>query len=304
MDKSNNKKRILTLIEILRKKTDGNKRLKLDQIVIELNQKGIEVNNRKTLYDDFKILNEFGLNVEYDNGYYLLDAPFNLSEIKIIQDSINSLKNLDNKFIKELNNKMYQYISYDDEKTLNELSYLNKHADNKLLEHMEIIIEAIKNKTSVLIKTKNNSEVNEIFPLFLHRENDYYYFYYHYTDNKKVYHYRFDNIKDLSLNGNVDTLTIQKREILKVIEESSKSYSLGKSELVNIKIIKNSEKLVARFLDDFPNAIHTNDGFSLKADLNNIFFSKIAQYEDDIVITNKNVSKMFKEYLNKILKIY
>lgn len=239
MDKSNNKKRILALINILRKKTDANTKLKLDEIVSELNKQGIEVNNRKTLYDDFKILNEFGINVEYDNGYYLLDAPFNLSEIKIIIDSINSLKNLDNNFLNSLNRKMYNYVSEDDEKLLEKLKYVTKHKDSKLLMHMEDIIEAIRNETSVIIETKNSTDKKEIFPIFLHRANDYYYFYYHYLDSNRIYHYRFDNIKDINLTNRKDTLVITRKALIDKIEESSKSYSSGNEEMIIFNLKNN-----------------------------------------------------------------
>ena len=304
METSNNKRRILALIEIFRKKTDSDKRLKIDDLIMELKKYHIKVNNRKTLYDDIKILNEFGFNIEYDNGYYLLEAPFNLSEIKIIQDSINSLKNLDDNFIKDLNNKMFNYISENDEKVLQSLSYITKHKNSHLLGHMEDIIEAIKTRTSILIKTIKDNEIKEIFPLFLYRANDYYYFYYHYLDNKKIYHYRFDNIKNITLTNNKDTYYYSKKDILKVIEESSRLYSLNDSELVTIKLLKNDEKLIQRFMDDFPNAIHTKEGFSLKTSINNVFFSKISEYGENIIIVNKNINKKYINYLNNIIKLY
>lgn len=304
MEKSNNKKRILALIEILRKKSDSVKRLKLDEIISELNKKDIEVNNRKTLYDDFKILNDFGFNVEYDNGYYLLDAPFNLSEIKIILDSINSLKNLDKNFLNDLNNKMYDYVSDNDQKLLERLNYVSKHSDSKLLQHMEDIIESIKNGTSIIVDIKNKVDKEEIFPVFLHRANDYYYFYYHYPNSNKLYHYRFDNVKNIKLTNNKDTINIQRKDIINTIEESSKSFSGGTSDTISIKLLKDDAKLIERFLDDFPSAIHTRDGFSLKININNVFYSKLVAYGSDIVIVNKDIAKKYKEYLKNILSKY
>lgn len=304
MEKSNNKKRILALIEILRKKSDSVKRLKLDEIISELNKKDIEVNNRKTLYDDFKILNDFGFNVEYDNGYYLLDAPFNLSEIKIILDSINSLKNLDKNFLNDLNNKMYDYVSDNDQKLLERLNYVSKHSDSKLLQHMEDIIESIKNGTSIIVDIKNKVDKEEIFPVFLHRANDYYYFYYHYPNSNKLYHYRFDNVKNIKLTNNKDTINIQRKDIINTIEESSKSFSGGTSDTISIKLLKDDAKLIERFLDDFPSAMHTRDGFSLKININNVFYSKLVAYGSDIVIVNKDIAKKYKEYLKNILSKY
>lgn len=303
MDKSNNKKRLLALIKILRKNTNEDKRLKLPEIVNLLKEEGIEINNRKTLYDDFKILNEYDINVEYDDGYYVLEAPFNLSEIKIIQDSINSLKNLDTKLLNSLNSKLYTFISNDEVKLLEKLKYLNKHRDTKLLQHMEDIISAIKNNKSVIARTIDQKEI-EIFPLFIHRENDYYYFYYHYENSSKLYHYRFDNIKDIKLTDRIDTTITQIKEVTKAIEESSKSYSLGNSETLRIVLNKQDDKLIDRFLDDFPGSFRTKEGFALKADINNIFFSKLAAYKNDIRIENKDISKKYKQYLESILKLY
>lgn len=304
MDKSNNKKRILALIQILRKKTDSNTRLKLNDLVSELKALGIDVNDRKTLYDDFKVLNEYGFNVEYDNGYYMLESPFNLSEIKIIIDSINSLKNLNNNFLNKLNNKMYSYISEDEEKLLEKLKYVSKHKDTKLLLHMEDVLNSISNRTSIVVQTVNNPDKKEIFPLFLHRANDYYYFYYHYPNSDKIYHYRFDNIKRIELTNNIDEITISRNSIIKKIEESSKSYSVGDSETIIIDLVNDDPKLIERFLDDFPNAMRTKDGFALKADLNNVFYSKLVEYQDNIIIKNKDVVKKYLAYLNKIIKQY
>lgn len=105
--KSNNKKRILHLIEILRKNTDMDHKLSLNEVTEWLEKSGIEVQNRKTLYDDFKSLNEYGYEVKYQNGYYLSEAPFSISEVKIIIDSLNSLKNLDDSLLNKVTNKLY-----------------------------------------------------------------------------------------------------------------------------------------------------------------------------------------------------
>lgn len=298
-----NKKRILSLIQILRRNTNEDKHLSLSEIISKLEQEDIEVGNRKTLYNDFKILNECGYNVEYDNGYYLLDAPFNLSEIKIIQDSIYSLKNLDNKFLNNLSEKLYSFISEDEEKFLEEIKYTSKHKDKKLLQRMEDILLAIKGSKLVTVK-KNDGTLVDIYPVFIHRQNDYYYFYYHYENSKKLYHFRFDNISDVSVKDKVDEINITRKEIIDKISESSNSFSKNGSTEVSFKIINNSESLKQRILDDFSNAILTKDGFSIIVDINNVFFSKVLAYGEDIKISDKEIAKKYKEYLNNVLAIY
>lgn len=298
----NNKKRILYLIEILKKNSNFDKHLSLDEIISLLEHKNIRVDNRKTLYDDFKILNECGINVEYDNGYYLLDCPFNLSEIKIIQDSINSLKNLDTSFKNDINNKLYSFISSDEEKLLEEIKYTNTQKTQKLLPKMEDILEAIKNHKIVSITTKNN-QIQDVFPIFIHRANDYYYFYFHYQDNNKIYHYRFDNIKDVLIKDTVDNINIPTKKIISHINESSNSFYTKETAKVNITF-KTDSNLIGRLSDDFPGIIINKDKATLFVSINQIFFSKILAYGNEIKISDETIAYQYVEYLKSIQNNY
>ena len=298
----NNKKRILYLIEILKKNSNFDRHLSLDEIISLLEHKNIRVDNRKTLYDDFKILNECGYNVEYDNGYYLLDCPFNLSEIKIIQDSINSLKNLDTSFKNDINNKLYSFISSDEEKLLEEIKYTNTQKTQKLLPKMEDILEAIKNHKMVSITTKNN-QIQDVFPIFIHRANDYYYFYFHYQDNNKIYHYRFDNIKDILIKDTVDNINIPTKKIISHINESSNSFYTKETTKVNITF-KTDSNLIGRLSDDFPGIIINKDKATLFVSINQIFFSKILAYGNEIKISDETIAYQYVEYLKSIQNNY
>ena len=305
MEKSN-KKRILYLIEILKKNSNFDTHLSLDEIISLLEYKNIRVDNRKTLYDDFKILNECGVNVEYDNGYYLLDCPFNLSEIKIIQDSINSLKNLDTSFKNDLNNKLYSFISSDEEKLLEEIKYTNTQKAQKLLPKMEDILEAIKNHKMVSITTKNN-QIQDVFPIFIHRANDYYYFYFHYQDSNKIYHYRFDNIKDVLIKDTVDNINIPTKKIISHINESSNSFYTKETTKVNITFKTDSNmgsNLIGRLSDDFPGIIINKDKATLFVSINQIFFSKILAYGNEIKISDETIAYHYVEYLKRIQNNY
>ena len=296
----NNKKRILYLIDILKKNSNFDKHLSLDEIISLLEHKNIRVDNRKTLYDDFKILNECGVNVEYDNGYYLLDCPFNLSEIKIIQDSINSLKNLDTSFKNDLNNKLYSFISSDEEKLLEEIKYTNTQKTQKLLPKMEDILEAIRTHKMISITTKNN-QIQDVFPIFIHRANDYYYFYFHYQDNTKIYHYRFDNIKNVLIKDTLDSINIPTKKIVNHINESSNSFYTKETTKVNISFNPN---IIDRLYDDFPGIIINKNKATLFVSINQIFFSKILAYGNEIKISDETIAYQYVEYLKSIQNNY
>ena len=255
----------------------------------------------------FKILNECDINVEYDNGYYLLDCPFNLSEIKIIQDSINSLKNLDTSFKNDLNNKLYSFISSDEEKLLEEIKYTNTQKTQKLLPKMEDILEAIRTHKMISITTKNN-QIQDVFPIFIHRANDYYYFYFHYQDSTKLYHYRFDNIKDVLIKDTLDNINIPTKKIISHINESSNSFYTKETTKVNITISDSSPdscpKTINRLLDDFPGVIINKNKATLFVSINQIFFSKILAYGNEIKISDETIAYQYVEYLKSIQNNY
>lgn len=298
--KSNNKKRILKLIEILKKNTDMDHKLSLNQIASLLEEDNIDISNRKTLYDDFKVLSDFGYEIEYENGYYLSEAPFSLSEIKIIIDSLNSLKNLDDSLLTKLNNKLYSFVSEDEEKLLKKLEYHNKHSDKKFIHRLEDTLQAISSNKTIIIQRINKDE-EEICPLFLYRNNDFYYLYYHYVDNDKIYHTRFDNIISMKITSNNNDLNIPRSKIIETINESSNSFYSNKAALIKFSIVNDSDYLRSRLSNDFPNIIFTNEGFAIKASVNNAFFAKIASYGDDIKISDKQIADSYINFLNSII---
>lgn len=298
--KSNNKKRILQLIEILKKNTDMDHKLSLNEIASLLEEQGIDIQNRKTLYDDFKALSDFGYDVDYNNGYYLTEAPFTLSEVKIIIDSLNSLKNLDDSLLIKINNKLYSFISDYEEKLLRKLEYRNKHSDRKFIHRLEDTLEAINNNKTLIISRPNKDE-EEICPLFLYRNNDYYYLYYHYLANEKIYHTRFDNILNAKITNNDNDINISRNKIIETINESSNAFYSSKAELIKFKIVNDTEYLRTRLTDDFANIVFTANGFSIKASVNNAFFSKLTSYGDDIKISDKKIADQYIKFLNTII---
>lgn len=276
-------------------------KLSLNQIADLLEKDGIDIQNRKTLYDDFKALNDYGYEVEYQNGYYLTEAPFSLSEIKIIIDSLNSLKNLDNTLLNKLNNKLYSFVSDYEEKLLRKLEYHNKHSDKKFINRLEDTLQAIQNNKAIFITRVNKQEDEEICPIFLYRNNDLYYLYYHYLGNKKIYHTRFDNIISMKDSNNENDITISKNEIIDNINESTNAYFVGKAQVIKFQIVKDSEYLRNRIIDDFPTAIIQKDGFAIKASVNDVLFSKLTSYGDQIKISDKSIADQYIKFLNNII---
>ncbi len=297
-----NRQRILELIRILRKKTDPEHKMTVSELMNELDRKEIRVSNRKTFYDDFRSLDEYGLVVENDNGkYYLSEAPFSLAEIKILSDSLNSLKDLDERFAGKLKEKLYSFISDHEVRDLKKLEYTNDHLQTHFIHRLEDTLQAIRYHKRILI-TRKKRQKEEIAPLFLYRENDHYYLYYHYPGSEKIYHLRFDHIDDIILTENADDLTIPRDRIISLISESTNAFHSSRTQTIRFLITEDSDALRNRLQEDFPNIVFTRNGFSIKASVNEVLFAKLAGYGTNIKISDEDIAHDYIEYLDRIIR--
>ena len=296
-----NKERIMKLTQILKEESDMDHKLSLAQISEKLEAEGLSAPDRKTLYNDLKTLEAFGYDIEYDNGYYLDEAPFTVSEIKIIIDSLNSLKNLDDRFLKSLKEKLYSFISIYETKDLKKLEYRNKHKDLHFINRLEDSLQAIRSKEMLRITRRGKEKSEDIFPLFLHRFNDQYYLYYHYPQSEKIYHFRFDNILSMKILEEKDPDDIPVSRIITQIEESSSSFHSDESKLLSFKICEDSDYLRQLLEDDFPDLIFTKDGFSTRVSISDAFFARLTAYGDRIKISDPEIAERYVNYLNKII---
>ena len=294
-----NRLRIFTLIKILMRKSDMDHKLSLNEIISLLEAEGIEHVNRKTLYDDFRFLQEIGFQIEYDDGYFLCEVPFSLSEIKILTDSLNGLKSIDERFAAKLKDKLYSFLSEHEIDDLKKLEFANAHKDAHFINRLEDALESIRHQRMMIITRNHKKE--EIFPVFLHRNNDLYYLYYHYPGNPNIYHVRFDNIGDTVLSDEKDDLSISKEKILAQIEESSSSFHSKQTQTIRFEIIEDSDYLRSRLTDDFPNLIFTKDGFSIRASVSDAFFARLTSYKDKIKISDPEIADQYISFLESIL---
>lgn len=96
MAKGNNQKlKALHLLDILREHSDETHPLPLSRIIEMLQQRGVEIRDRKSLYDDMDALRAYGADIigqrrgrEY--VYYLGEREFELPELKLLADAVQS----------------------------------------------------------------------------------------------------------------------------------------------------------------------------------------------------------------------
>ena len=112
---ANQKIKILYLMRILLECTDDNHGLTLEEISNALLERGVEA-ERKTLYDDLEVLRVFGLDIEKRKDktvrYHVVSRTFELPELKLLVDAVQSSKFITHKKSRELIKKIESLASH------------------------------------------------------------------------------------------------------------------------------------------------------------------------------------------------
>lgn len=111
MAKSEKQKlKLLALIDILKKSTDEEHGITMNQIISELEARDIKA-ERKSVYSDIQQLNDYGYEIEGSKlqgtfYYYLLNRDFELPELKLLVDAVQASKFISEKKSNELIGKI------------------------------------------------------------------------------------------------------------------------------------------------------------------------------------------------------
>ena len=115
MPKSPNQKlKLLYLKQIFEEKTDEEHPLSLAELIAELAGYGVTA-ERKSLYDDIEALRRFGMNIvavrSKTTRYFLADRMFELPELRLLVDSVQSSKFITHRKSAELISKIERLTS-------------------------------------------------------------------------------------------------------------------------------------------------------------------------------------------------
>ena len=206
------KTRLLYVLEILKEYTDQEHRLTCDEILSHLSAYGIEA-DRKSIYDDIKTLSDYGLDIQNtrgkSGGYRLLSNSWQLVEIKMLIDAVQSSRFLTEKKSRQLIEKLKTLTSRYHAQALSRHIYIHQRAksDNESIFYTaDILHDAIHrgkkisfyyldylpNGTKV---RRHNGKLYTVSPIELMIDDEKYYLI-AIEDNDTVYrHYRVDKME-------------------------------------------------------------------------------------------------------------
>ena len=220
MAKSDNQKlKILYIARILWEESDEQHPVTTQKLIEILDSDyGIKA-ERKSIYSDIEYLKDFGFDIELSKtrsnpGYFLASKTFEVAEIKLLVDMIQSSRFLTQKKSRELIDKIESLASRHEAGMLNRNVYVQGRArteNENVYYNIDYIHTAINDNRTISfqyctysadkeLKLKRGGGIYTVSPYYLTWSNENYYLIA--VDNAagRIKHYRVDRMKKIRIN--------------------------------------------------------------------------------------------------------
>lgn len=216
----NQKLKMLFLAKIFSEETDDNHALTLPEIKSKLEAYGVNA-ERKTLYQDFEELRQFGMDIIAEKkgnmGFYHLGSrEFELPELKLLVDSVQSAKFITDKKSNELIKKLESLVSKYEAKQLHRQVVISgriKAMNESIYYNVDKLHEAIGTDRQIRflyyqwnvkkeMELRKNGAEYHISPWGLMWDDENYYLVGYDSEEKKIKHYRVDKMLQIDIAEN------------------------------------------------------------------------------------------------------
>lgn len=289
MARGNNQKlKLLYLARIMRDETDDSHGLTMPQIIDKLASYDIDA-HRKTIYEDFKALDDFGIEIvkttEGKKTYYHAGSrDFEIAELKFFIDVVQNSKFITEKKSKKLIEKLTALVSNYDAKLLKRQVYVAdrvKSMNESILYTVDHIHEAMNQNYPITFhyfewdingneKLKHDGKLYEVSPWALIYDDSNYYLEAYDEEFGDLKTYRVDKMQDVSID---DTKHRKGKEVFRKKDKSVYSTNrfgmyAGNNETVTL-LCKNhmANVIVDRFGRDVHMQPIDENHFEVKADV-------------------------------------
>ena len=208
----NQKLKITYLMKIFSEKTDNDHGITMPEIINALDGYGIHA-ERKGIYSDIGYLNDYGFEIEArqvgkGTQYHLVSRSFQLPELKLLVDSVQSAKFITERKSRELIKKLETLCSEHEAKQLNRQVYVQgrvKTMNESILYNVDTVHSAINNNNKITfqywnwnvdkkMEMRKDGALYKVSPWGLSWDDENYYLVAFDDAEKKIKHYRVDKM--------------------------------------------------------------------------------------------------------------
>ena len=219
MKRPQQKLKLMYLAQILSEKTDEEHSMTVPQMIDELSRYGIS-SERKSIYDDLEQLQLFGLDIcsrkTRTTDYYVASRDFELPELKLLVDSVQSAKFITRKKSMELISKIEKLTSHENAKKLHRQVFVTnrvKTLNEQIYYNVDRIHDAIAANRQIRFK---------YFNINLNKEKEYRKDGGFYTESPVALSWDDENYYMITYKAKYDNYThyrVDKMEMIQITEE-------------------------------------------------------------------------------------
>ena len=322
----NQKLKILYIMQMLTENTDEEHPMSTADIISNLRQQGIEA-ERKSIYDDIENLKLFGLDIlsrrSEPKGYYIASRDFELPELKLLVDAVQSSKFITENKSRRLIGKIEKLASrYEAKQLQNQVVVSNriKTMNESIYYNVDKIQAAISGNVKIRLKycewtldrelkPKKNGEFYVLSPWVMTWDDENYYLIAFDDASGELRHYRIDKMMNI-------TLTQDKREGRDKFKEfdiaayTRKTFGMFAGEEKELEILFD-KKLIGVVIDRFGKdaRIHKRSAqsftASVKVNVSAQFYGWLAALGGGAkIVSPKAEADAFKQYIDEIINRY
>ena len=324
---TNQKLKLIYIIKYLLENTDENHKATMADILNYLEYHDITA-ERKGIYSDVEAIRELGIEVIGEKVgrnfyYYVADRDFEIAELKLLVDAIQSSKFMTEKKSGELIKKLGNLVSIHDAKKLQRQVYVAGRA-KALNESIFYNIDAIHNAIGANKKIRfqyfqwnvkkemelrKNGEFYEVSPWALLWEDENYYLIGFDSCSKEIRHYRVDKMLKISCID-MEREGRDAFEKLNMADYTKKNFGMfaGEEEMVKLEVHK---RLIGVILDRFGREVmiipadEEHFRVNVKVSVSSQFLGWIFGLGSDVkILSPENVVEKMKEEIKKMEKLY
>ena len=314
------KPKILYLLKILTERTDEFHPLTTNQLIAILDKEyGISV-HRTTIPKDMAVLKEFGIDVITIHStqckYFIGNRRFELPELKLLIDAVESSKFITTKKTEELVAKIKTLTSENNAKKIKRNNYVSKAVkpDNEQIYYIvDAINDAINNNKKISFQyydytrfkdkiLRHDGEVYVLSPYHLVWHNDYYYVVGYSEKRKDVICFRVDRIANVPVILEDDRMPMPSEFHLNEFVKTAFNMYGGETVLVDLQCNNKLMKtMIDRFGEDAKTYAYDMESFHIitEVEVSQTFFGWVFGFNGDVRILGP---ESVKEEYRKMIK--
>lgn len=324
---SNQRLRILYLMKLLLEKTDDEHSMTRDMIIKELVAYGFKI-NRKTFYTDIHALIEYGLDIAMEKKglevlYHVCSRDFELPELKLLVDSVQSSKFITEKKSKYLIEKLEKLTSVYEGTKLHRQVYVSdraKTANENIYYNVDDIHNAIGQNVSIRFRyfqwsvdkkkvLRHDGQIYKVSPWALTWDNENYYLVGFDEIIKDIRHYRVDKMLNIELS-NSERIGQEQFEDYNLATYTNRLFGMFDGEEKQVKLRAHNDFagiIIDRFGLDIDFEKIDSDWFEVKVKVavSDQFLSWIISLGEKVVITEpEDVIEKMKGIGERLRRVY